>query len=87
MGLPLVHVKVRAAPGLFHEDLEFFGRGNRDQFVLVAKEHDGGWNAFADVVHGGNFFPSILEPIVTVALGAIVVDRVEQDEGIGFGGD
>ena len=35
----------------------------------------------------GNFFPSVLDPIVTVALGAIVVDGVEQDKGIGFGGD
>ncbi len=87
MGLVLVHVKVRAAPGLFHKGLEFFGRGNRNQFVLVAKEHDGGRNALANVVHGGNFFPSVLDPIVTVALWAIVVDRVEQDEGIGLGGD
>ena len=87
MGLVLVHVQVRAAPGLFHKGLEFFGSGNRDQFVLVAEEHDGGRNALANVVHGGNFFPSVLDPIVTVALGAIVVDGVEQDKGIGFGGD
>ena len=41
VGLVLVDVKIRLGPNLFHERLELLGRGNRDQFVLVAQEHDG----------------------------------------------
>jgi hypothetical protein len=79
--------KAAVITGGAHAFVEELGAFERGDGVAGAVEDEGGREAGANVVTGGEFFPALADSRVAVAFGGGVDDRIEEDEGVGKRGD
>ena len=87
MGLARINHQFRPIAQFAHLIAELFRGGNRDQSVLIPQENDGRGHTFPQVVHRGNFPVSVLQFWIPKPTGSVVVDWVEENQGIGQAGN
>lgn len=81
-----VDMQIASPTGIFDRLLEGDSGAHGDEIVVVAQQKEGRrWREY--IVHGREGFPELFDPLVPVAVDAVVDYGIEKEEGIGPGRD